>query len=478
MLKTSQIVALFFLALVLSVSCEGPQKENQIKYCFLFIGDGMGVAQVNLTEAYLAAIDNKKGFEQLSFTQFPHAGLVKTFASNRFITCSAAAGTAFATGYKTNIGHISTDTAGSVPFKSIATICKENGMKTGILSSVSIDHATPAVFYANQPSRNNYFEIGIDLANSDVDFFGGGGLRSPTDTIDGDEINSFDLAKKNGYTVVDSYSALMALKPGQEKVFAIHPVLIGGEAMPYVIDKPDSPSLADFTSKAIELLDNEDGFFMMVEGGKIDWACHKDDASTAVHETIAFDEAIQVAYNFYVQHPEETIIIVTADHETGGLALGAQKTEYESYFELLQYQKVSYDSFNSIIADFQKNLTGNYDRDITSLLDLVGENFGLGKEIPISGEDKSRIWFAFEKTVKGSVSNNKLYGDYPPITETIINMMSEKAGVGWTTYSHTGINIPIYAVGPGSEKFSGVIDNTDIPNIIQNLIGNEAEIVN
>ena len=166
-----------FLFLALSLifqNCNSQKKPKQIKYAFLFIGDGMGVAQINLTEAYLAAIEDKKGFKQLSFTQLPHAGLVSTYANNRFITCSAAAGTAFATGNKTNINHISTNTTGTVPFKSIATLCKEKGMKVGILSSVSIDHATPAVFYANQPTRSNYFEIEVDLANSNFDFFGGG----------------------------------------------------------------------------------------------------------------------------------------------------------------------------------------------------------------------------------------------------------------------------------------------------------------
>ena len=434
----------------------------------------MGVAQVNLTEAYLAAIENKKGFKQLSFTQFPEAGLVSTFANNRFITCSAAAATAFATGNKTNINHISTDTSGIVPFKSIATICKEQGMKVGILSSVSIDHATPAVFYAHQPHRSNYFEIGIDLAKSDFDFFGGGGFRSPVDTLNGQLVDIIDLAKKNGFTYIDSYSGFINLKPGDGKIIAVHPeIMDGNAAMPYVIDHPDAPTLAEFTSKAIELLENKNGFFIMVEGGKIDWACHSDDAATSVHETIAFDDAVKVALAFYKQHPDETLVVVTADHETGGLALGSEKTKYESYFEYLQYQKVSIDKFNSIILDFSKNLTGNYDNDITNLLSLVEENFGLGGEIPITNEDKGKLWFAFEKSMQNTKKGKTMYSDFPPISETIVKMVSEKAGVGWTTYAHTGINVPIYAIGPGAEKFSGVIDNTDIPGILMAQLGIE-----
>jgi alkaline phosphatase len=212
---------------------------------------------------------------------------------------------------------------------------------------------------------------------------------------------------------------------------------------------------------------------MMVEGGKIDWACHSDDAATAIHETIAFDEAIQVALDFYQKHPDETLVIVTADHETGGLALGAAKTKYESYFNFLQYQKVSIDKFSTLLTDFSKTLSGNDKTDFNNLLALISENFGLGKEIPITEEDKSKLWLAFEKTIKNNAGGSSMYSNFPPISETIVKMVSEKAGVGWTTYAHTGINVPIYAIGPGAELFSGVIDNTDIPEIMLKQLGIE-----
>jgi alkaline phosphatase len=470
MMKKTLRLALVSLSIsLLLFSCE--HSHQKAKYVFLFIGDGMGVAQVNLTEAYLAAINGKKGFKQLSFTQLPEVGLVKTHSNNRFITCSAAAGTAFATGYKSNINRIATDSTGTVPFKSIATICKELGMKVGILSSVSIDHATPAVFYAHNPSRDNYFEIGVDLANSNFDFFGGGGLKSPLDTLNGELVNTIELAKKNGFTYVNSEEGFWSLKSDNGKVIAVYPELMeSSAAMPYVIDKPLGPTLADFTAKAIELLDNDKGFFMMVEGGKIDWACHSDDAATSIHETIAFDDAVKIAIDFYKNHPDETLIIVTADHETGGLALGSEITAYETYFNLLQYQKVSIDKFGYLLTDFMNNLSGDFDDDFSSLMELVGENFGLGKEITITAEDWSVLRMAFEKTIENGAEGKSTYSDFPPIAEAIVKMMSEKAGVGRTTYSHTGINVPIYAIGPGAAYFSGVIDNTDIPKILEEII--------
>lgn len=473
MLKYLRIAVLFALIAFVFQSCQENVTTQKPKYVFLFIGDGMGVAQVNLTEAYLGSINHEKGFDHLSFTEFPNTGLVSTFANNRFITCSAAAGTAFATDHKTNINRISTDSTGHVPFKSIATICKEHGMKVGILTSVSIDHATPAVFYAHNSSRDDYFHIDLDLAKSNFDYFGGGGLKSPAGELDGKTVNAIELAQKNGFKYVHTNKDIENLKASDGRIIAVYPNLIDDAAMPYVIDKPDMPTLADFTAKGIEMLNNDSGFFMMVEGGKIDWACHKNDAATAIYETIAFDEAIQVALNFYHKHPEETLIIVTADHETGGLSLGNRENKYETYFKYLQYQKVSFDKFNGIIVDFEKNLTGKTDKDKEALLKLVERNFGLGKEIPISDNDKSRIWSAFEKSIDDKSGKNLLYGDYPPITETIIQMVSEKSGVGWTTYSHTGIEIPIYSIGPGSDLFSGTIDNTDIPKMIEKQLGFE-----
>lgn len=475
MIKFIRVFFFIFSFSIVFQSCQKNEIQQKPKYVFLFIGDGMGVAQVNLTEAYFASIKNEKGFKHLSFTKLPNVGLVSTFANNRFITCSAAAGTAFATGNKTNINRISTDSTGKVPFKSIATICKEHGMRVGILTSVSIDHATPAVFYAHDPSRNDYFQIDLDLANSDFDFFGGGGLKSPDGQLNGEKINVIELAKKNGFNYVETKADFENLSPSQkdEKVIAVYPELIDGAAMPYAIDNPDGPTLADFTAKAIQLLYNKNGFFMMVEGGKIDWACHKNDAASTIYETMAFDEAIQVALDFYQKHPQETLIVVTADHETGGLSLGNQKNHYQTHLGYLKNQKISYEKFNEIISEFRKTLTGNFDKDNKALFDLIEKYFGLGKEIPITESERSTIWFAFEKSQEKPGVEKHYNNDFLPITKTVMEIISEKAGVGWTTYDHTGIEIPIYSIGPGSELFSKTIDNTDIPKITEKQLGFE-----
>ncbi len=475
MKKLTSFWLMVAFALLTLNSCEEKAQQPQIKYAFLFIGDGMGLAQVNTAEAFLAAKENKPGFERLSFSKFPVLGRASTYANNRFITCSAAAGTALATGHKTNINRISMNPEGTELFETIAEKANKNGFKTGIITSVSIDHATPAVFYAHQKSRSQYFEIGLDLATSNIDFFGGGGLKKPVGVVDGDTINTLEIAMQNGFTVANTLESIDALAPGVGKVLAIAPRLADGASLPYTIDgNAGNPSLADFTHKAIELLSDGKGFFIMVEGGKIDWACHGNDAATTLHETLAFDEAVKVALEFYKQHPTETLIVVTADHETGGLALGNETMKYESDISLLSHQNISSEAFNRLVSDFRITLTNNKANDFERMLEMISEKFGVGDstQIPLSGQEKEQLKQVFEKSMYGNTDDtiDLTYGEYEPVTGFLIQLVSKKAGLGWTTYAHTGINVPIYAIGSGSEVFGRSIDNTDIPQNIEKLM--------
>ncbi|RLD35167.1 MAG: alkaline phosphatase, partial [Bacteroidetes bacterium] len=234
MKKLTLFLLLSIISVFLVTSCTDMHTHHKAKYVFLFIGDGMGQAQVNLAEAYQAALDNKKGFEHFGFTEFPAVGFASTYAFNNFITGSAASGTALATGHKTNINRISMDPEGKQPFKTIAEKFKESGMKVGILTSVSIDHATPAVFYAHQPKRSMYFEIGNDLVNSSFDFFGGGGFKLPEGEIDGQSINLIEKAKENGFGYVNNVDDFLALNKEAGRVIAVpNPVTESG-AMNYV----------------------------------------------------------------------------------------------------------------------------------------------------------------------------------------------------------------------------------------------------
>jgi len=452
-------------------SGEGPQKA---KYVFLFIGDGMGQAQVNLTQGYLAALEDRVGFGQLNFTKFPQAGFASTYANNQMITCSAAAGTALATGHKTNIGRISMDPSGSVSIESIATKAKRSGYKVGIVTNTSIDHATPAVFYAHQPDRDNYFEIGVQLAQSDFDFFAGGGFLIPDDTLGGRQVNLVQLAKDNGFNMVNSREGFEKLAPGVGKTLLLSPKLASEGSLPFSIDaEPGDFTLSDFTSKAISMLDNDNGFFLMVEGGKIDWACHENDAATAIQEVIAFDKAIGNAAAFYQKHPDETLIIVTADHETGGLALGNAETGYDSYLGLLRYQKSSREELNKITDQFRINKSGDSDADFAKMLKVLESEMGLNsrqRNTLLSENEISKLKKAFNKNVYEIDPEKKQKNDSEPFMRKAIEILAEKSGINWSSGDHTCVNVPVYAIGTGAERFSGYIDNTDIPKLIGELM--------
>jgi Alkaline phosphatase len=482
-------------------SVVGALPGAKAKYIFFFIGDGMGLVQRNAAEIYLASTRENAPPESVKLTMnsFPAQGMSTTYAADRLITGSAAAATALATGHKTNIGVISMDPSKTVNFKTMAEMAREKDMKVGIISSVSIDHATPAGFYAHQPSRNNYYEIEIDLANSNFDYFGGGGFKKPNGPK-GDQPSAFEIARANGYTVVNSRAEFDRLSPGVGKVLVIDPIIDSSKALYYEIDRNDEMiSLAEYTRKGIELLDNPNGFFMMVEGGKIDWACHANDAASAIIDTLAFDEAINEAVEFYKEHPGETLIVVTGDHECGGMTIGFAGTHYESFFEKIQHQQMSYIEFNKILQEYKETHTPD-EAKFEDLIPLIRDSFGL-----IVLSDKERAQFeaeaeksesakqklsmvladyeiqmikdAFqmsmmEKDIRSKDEQNYLiYGGYEPITVALTHLLNQKAGIGWTSYSHTGVPVPVSAIGVGSSNFNGYYDNTDIAKKIMFIGG-------
>jgi alkaline phosphatase len=466
------LIALQSRVFAIIPSGDDPQKT---KYVFLFIGDGMGQAQVNLAQGYLAALEDRVGFVHMNFTKFPEAGFVSTYANNRMITCSAAAGTAMATGHKTNTGRISMDPEGIVPYESIATRAKNNGYKVGIVTNVSIDHATPAVFYAHQPDRNMYFEIGLELTRSNFDFFAGGGFLIPDGSLDGKEVNLEKLAAENGFNVVNTREGFEQLAPGGGKTLVLYPGPANEASMPFSLDlEPGDITLAGYTAKAINMLDNEKGFFLMVEGGKIDWACHGNDAATALHEVIAFDRAIAEAIDFYQEHPDETLIIVTADHETGGLALGNRETGYDSYLGLLRYQKSSIERLNEIVSQFRVDKSGDPEADFSRMMKVLESDMGLNSRqhnTLLSEDEMALLKKIFMASVYGMETEMGVYGIDSDFMDAVLNILAARAGVSWASASHTCINVPVYAIGQGAEKFSGYIDNTDIPRMIGELMG-------
>jgi alkaline phosphatase len=453
--------------------------SGQAKYIFLFIGDGMGNPQRSAAQEYTG--------RTLLMNTFPAQGVTTTHAADRFITGSAAAGTAMACGQKTNIGFVGMDPRHR-EVMSVAELAHKQGKKVGIVSSVSIDHATPASFYAHVPSRGRYYDIAVALAESGFDYFAGGGLKDPDNSADNAREykgHALELIEDNGYTVVTNKREFENLDPGAGKVLAVNSWLQDGKALPYSIDRRGQDiSLAEFTAKGIELLDNKDGFFLMVEGGKIDWACHANDAVAAIHDTLAFEQALQKAYDFYAQHPEETLIVTTGDHECGGMTLGFAGTKYATHFEVLSNQTVSFQKFTQeIIPEFRQQ-----DQSFAQIRPVITELFGLkfqgepSEHMVLKAHEAEKIKHAFHRSMSGDQERSEneqtyiLYGGYDPLAVTLTHILNQKAGVAWTSYKHTGVPVTTSAVGVGAERFNGAYDNTDIGLRVMQIMGFEPRV--
>lgn len=355
------------------------------KYIFLFIGDGMSYPQIQSASYYLGAKASQggdvTGGEQLSFMNFPTVGSAQTFDSTSFCPDSASTATSISTGHKTYSGVINMDTTKTVKYTTISEQLRSQlGYKIGVLTTVNLNHATPAAFYAHQSSRKNYYEIGQEPIASNFDYFAGGGFLSPTGK-NKDLESLYDVAKENGYTVTTTQSEIEAVNKSTGKVIAVDENLADGDAMNYDMDLADNKwELADYVQKGIEVLNNDKGFFMMVEGGKIDWACHANDAAA-----------------------DPTLVL----------------TDYE-----VQKLKTAYERTLKVGASSQDKMTQEeYD----------------------------------------------LYGTYEPLSVTITHILNNKSGIAFSSYSHTGLPVPVFAVGNGSTLFDGYYDNTDIYNKITAL---------
>ncbi|MDR2194598.1 MAG: alkaline phosphatase [Treponema sp.] len=444
-------------------------QTGQAKYVFLFIGDGMAMPQISSAEVFATARSSQDvAITKLGFTRFPVSGLTTTHDAGTFITDSASAGTALATGNKTLSGVINMDPGKTKTYSTLAEYAHAAGMKIGIVSTVTLNHATPASFYAKVPSRSNYYDIAVQLANSGFEYFAGGAVNQRAGK-NNDQPDALELAKARGYVYVNSKEAFTALKAGAGKVIAVNATLQDDGAMPYELDRARGDlSLADYTRKGIELLqDNPHGFFMMVEGGKVDWACHANDAGASIHDVLAFDEAIRAAVSFAEAHPRETLIVVTGDHETGGMTIGFAGTQYDTFFDKVALQKKSFIAFNAdVLSPYKKNTT----RERAALSDLIPaiqEAFGLDYA-SLSDFQKEQLEFAFQRSMGNEIERPVaedqylLYGGYEPLTVKITQIMNQTAGIGWTSYAHTGVPVPTFAKGVHQELFGGYYDNTDI----------------
>jgi alkaline phosphatase len=401
-------------------------------------------------------------------------GAVKTYMANSVITGSAAAVTAFATGYKTTGGFLSVgpraedvlstfeDAKTEMQYRPLATVlegAKLQGKSTGLVATSKISHATPAGFACHVHNRNNYNEITEQMVYENIDVaFGGGKLHLLPKSEGGkrtDEENLLKVLFDRSYQFVETEKEMSKVVSG--KVWG----LFAENHMSADIDRLEfqtrQPSLAEMTAKAIELLSQDkDGFFLMVEGSQIDWAGHANDPIYMVTDFLAFDEAVKVAVDF-ARKDKKTLVLAFPDHNCGALSIGHGATK-KPYSEIKVEDLISPLKVMKITAGALEYQIGN---------DYSYAN--LSKEI--------KKWWGIDITREDYKEIKELMNHGYPLSYSIGEVISKNYTIlGWTTHGHTGEDVPLWAYGPGRPV--GLYDNTELAKITADALGFNLDEIN
>lgn len=439
------------------------------KYIFYFIGDGMGMGHVNATEIYNR--DVLRNDSPILMLTFPVASQARTYSANNPITDSAAAGTALSTGFKTKNSMIGMD-ADSVAVNSIAVDFMKAGYAVGVGTTVQGDDATPAAWYAHAPNRGMKEVIAPQAAGSGLSFLAGGGFKIYNAGKPAFE-EFVATMKKGDYEVAEGFKAFRELnaKKRPQKVL-LYPENVGGNQAGYTIDSiPGALTCAQITEACLATLQNvnPNKFLMMIEGGNIDWAAHANDGGGVIKEILNFQDAINVAYQFYLRHPEETLIVITADHDTGGMAFGRQ-TPYSTNIAYADAQRISKDSFGEWTRQWGKDHENPTWGEMEAVL---RDKLGFWSNVPVTDKETEELKTLFDETfiTKKATDEKTLYQTFNAFTAKAFDILNSHMGIGWTSTYHAGNFVPVYAVGANSSYFTGNLNNTEIPMLIKRAAG-------
>lgn len=459
-------VPFFLAAIVASFAITRCESQPEAKYVFYIIGDGMGINQVRGTEIYNKTKGMSPEEAQLSFTQFPVQGFMTSHSGTSYITDSAAAGTALATGVKARNDQLGLD-VNEQPHASLADIAREQGYKSAIVSNVAANHATPTVFFVHQSNRKDYEDVTRQTIECKVNFLAGSSIIDEKDNASFGE-RWIENAKQEGWEVFRSASE--AAESDSDRVMLLADTL-ARETMRYAIDCHDGDfRLKHFTDAAIKYLKRKapEKFFMMIEGGHIDYALHNNDAAASFVDINDMNESVKAVLEFYEQHPDETLVVVVADHETGGMHLGGYNS-YKLYMENLIHQNVSMEQLTTQLRHLRATGRGTWENVKAQLT----ESLGLWDEVSVSPEEDKMLRQIYQRSYVEGRDNRvvSLYADNERLAYEAIMLLAKKAHVTWTTMTHTGAPVPYYVKGVGAESFVDVRDNTDIPKRIAKLMG-------
>ncbi|MCH5221428.1 MAG: alkaline phosphatase [Muribaculaceae bacterium] len=435
------------------------------KYIFYYIGDGMGMGPVVAAETYNRTV--LKNDTPLAMMQMPVVGWCMTYSASSIITDSAAAGTALSTGYKTKNSMLGMD-PDSIAVTSIAKHLSDMGYGIGVTTSVAPDDATPAAFYAHVPNRSMFYEIDSQMAQSGYQFIAGAGLRGLEKN--GEKTDVIDRFAKNKVQLV--YGPDQIENINSNRVVLLNPVGdYSDNELGYTVDSiPGVLSLPLIAKTCLNHLEKHspERFFMMVEGGNIDHALHGNDGGAAVKEIINFNEALDVALDFYRQHPDETLIVVTADHDTGGLSMIYPKGA-KGGLDNITYQRVSKEEFSNFCKSLLRTRMVYTWQDMREYL---ADKLGFFSHINISEEQEAHLKALFDKTfeMQNSADQKTLYASFNEFAVEVFRMFNDAAGLAFTTVGHSGNPVPVFAIGVGADHLKGFNNNIDIPTKILNLV--------
>lgn len=459
------------MSLILLTAFSSLTAAAKAKYVFYFIGDGMGMGHVNTTQTYVR--DVLKSDAQLLMTTFPVASQVMTYSANSPITDSAAGGTALSTGSKTNnyMVAVSPDT---LPLYSISRDFLNAGYSVGVASSVYGDDATPSAFYAHSAVRGLRDVVARQAEGSGLAFLGAPVFKGMTNE-NGTQSSWISDMKADGYAVVRGYENFNRLPADTRKVLMLaeNPQ---GMQVGYTIDSiPAAMTVQELTRACLTQMERtrgDKGFFMMVEDGNIDWGAHANDGGTVIKEVLNFQNAIDIAYQFYLKHPDETLIVITADHDTGGMALGRKDNQKKPQLSLADYQKISKDRFSDL---WKERLSRNEKITWEQMQSFLKENLGFWGVTSITPDEEKQLHAEFDRTFisREGKDEKTLYNDFSSFSVLVYDIFNRKLGIGFTSPGHTANFVPLYAVGEGASLFTGCLDNTRVPMLILKAAGLE-----
>lgn len=434
----SSLSVAFIAGCTMTKSVDNAQQvapTNAPKNIIMVVADGMGPAY---TTAYRNYVDSAATpeIESVVFDDIL-LGNASTYPAkvSGYVTDSAAAATALATGVKSYNGAIGVD-VDKKPVNSVMHYAKSKGMRTGLAVTSQIVHATPASYIAHNESRKNYNEIADDFFDIRVngepvaDVMLGGG----TAYFKREDRNLLSQFVDEGYEYADSYEGLSSIPAGSDVIGLFAPV-----ALPAVLDDNRKDRLAYLTEHAIKHLENDKGYFLLVEASQVDWAGHANDVGSAMAEMHDLAQTMEYLREYVDTHPD-TLVVLTADHSTGGLAIGAGG-DYRWSPEYLHNMSASARTIAATMVD--EDMPGEY----------AAKQLGLS----LTSEELAML---------DSVSNQDEEARYTAV-KTFLDI---KTNTGWTTTGHTGVDVEVFAFGAGATSFSGQIDNTDIAKTIFTLL--------